>query len=239
MRLMTALGHERHGRRFRDPSADPRLPTSHCGATTDETCHKRRHCALTSSACNSMQRNVGIVGSIYEGLRWGYPPAPTLSCVLVSKSLASWRSCNCSSSRPLVRLTIRPRLTAGRSPISFVQRIRLYIRASAETCEGRCMRHRSTYRCRTTANRHVGNRIFVAGNELIVRKLPVEDVELALQLHRKTVDGVFDLHRSISIEMPEAAAICQNSQFSASVRLPRSFGRKVPNLSATASQRRG
>jgi hypothetical protein len=47
-----------------------------------------------------------------------------LSCVLVSKSLASWRSCNCSSGGPLVRLTIRPRLTAGRSPISFVQRVR-------------------------------------------------------------------------------------------------------------------
>jgi len=28
MRLMTALGHERHGRRFRDPSADPRLPNT-------------------------------------------------------------------------------------------------------------------------------------------------------------------------------------------------------------------
>jgi hypothetical protein len=39
-----------------------------------------------------------------------------------------------------------------------------------------------------------------------VRKLPVEHVELALHLHRKTVDRVFDLHRSIGIEMPEAAA---------------------------------
>jgi hypothetical protein len=53
---------------------------------------------------------------------------------------------------------------------------------------------------------HIGDRIFVAGDELIVRKLPVEHVELAFHLHCKTVNGVFDLHRSIGIEMPEAAA---------------------------------
>src|ERR1700689_3214802 len=40
------------------------------------------------------------------GARRSYP-------VLVAKSLASWRSCNCSSGGPLVRLTIRPRLTAA------------------------------------------------------------------------------------------------------------------------------
>src|SRR5215813_9018161 len=66
---------------------------------------------------------------LHEGLRWGCPRASILSCVFVAKSLASWRSCNCSSGGPLARLTIRPRLTAGRSPISFVQRVRfLYSR---------------------------------------------------------------------------------------------------------------
>jgi hypothetical protein len=42
-------------------------------------------------------------------MRWGYPRASILSCVFVAKSLASWRSRNCSAGRPLVRLTIRPR----------------------------------------------------------------------------------------------------------------------------------
>ena len=53
-----------------------------------------------------------------------YPCPSILSCVFVSKSSASWRSRNCPSSGPVARLTIRPRLTAGRSPISFVQRVR-------------------------------------------------------------------------------------------------------------------
>ncbi len=44
----------------------------------------------------------------------GYPRAPILSCVLVSKSLASRRSCNCSSGGPLVRLTMRPAVKRGR-----------------------------------------------------------------------------------------------------------------------------
>lgn len=41
---------------------------------------------------------------------------------LPSKSAAEWRSRNCSSSSPQVLLTIRPRLTAGRSAIAFTQR---------------------------------------------------------------------------------------------------------------------
>ena len=45
-----------------------------------------------------------------------------LSCVLVSKSLASWRSRSCSDGSPLVRLTMRPRLTAGRARMASAQR---------------------------------------------------------------------------------------------------------------------
>ena len=51
-----------------------------------------------------------------------YPRAATLSWVMVSKSLASWRSCNCSEGSPEARFTIRPRLTAGRPPIASAQR---------------------------------------------------------------------------------------------------------------------
>ena len=43
--------------------------------------------------------------------------AASLSCVLVSKSLASWRSWSCSEGSPCKRLTIRPRFTAGRADI--------------------------------------------------------------------------------------------------------------------------
>jgi hypothetical protein len=46
----------------------------------------------------------------------------SLSCVRVSKSVAAWRSCNCSEGSPKARLTIRPRCTAGRSPIVLAQR---------------------------------------------------------------------------------------------------------------------
>ncbi len=49
--------------------------------------------------------------------------ASILSCVFVSKSLASCRSCSCSDGSPITRLTMRPRLTAGRARIASAQRI--------------------------------------------------------------------------------------------------------------------
>src|SRR5262249_6126507 len=55
-------------------------------------------------------------------------------------------------------------------------------------------------------DRHIGDRIFVAGDETMVREVLVEHIQEPFHLHCKTVDGVFDLHRSIGIEMPEAAA---------------------------------
>ncbi len=50
------------------------------------------------------------------------PSACSLSWVLVSKSLASWRSHSWFAGSPDVLLTMRPRLTAGRSPILSAQR---------------------------------------------------------------------------------------------------------------------
>ncbi len=46
----------------------------------------------------------------------------SLSCVLVSKSLASCRSCNWLAGSPEVRLTLRPRATAGRAKSWSAQR---------------------------------------------------------------------------------------------------------------------
>src|SRR5208282_2104585 len=46
----------------------------------------------------------------------------SLSAVFVSKSLASWRSCNWLEGSPERRLTMRPRLTAGRSRSISAQR---------------------------------------------------------------------------------------------------------------------
>lgn len=51
------------------------------------------------------------------------PLGAILSCVRRSKSLASWRSCNCNSGSPKARFTIRPRLTAGRASIFSAQAI--------------------------------------------------------------------------------------------------------------------
>src|SRR3954471_7893152 len=48
--------------------------------------------------------------------------SPTLSCVFVSKSDASWRSCSWLAGSPEMRLTMRPRFTAGRLAIASVQR---------------------------------------------------------------------------------------------------------------------
>jgi hypothetical protein len=56
------------------------------------------------------------------GEGWRSPCRATLSCVFVSKSLASWRSCSCSDGSPVVRLTMRPRFTAGRANTASVQR---------------------------------------------------------------------------------------------------------------------
>lgn len=52
-------------------------------------------------------------------------PGCSLSCVRVSKSPASWRSCSWLSGAPQVRFTMRPRCTAGRAAISSAQRMTL------------------------------------------------------------------------------------------------------------------
>jgi hypothetical protein len=53
-----------------------------------------------------------------------YPAAATLSCVLVSKSLASCRSRSWLAGSPKMRFTIRPRFTAGRAATASAQRWR-------------------------------------------------------------------------------------------------------------------
>ena len=55
-------------------------------------------------------------GAVVEGDHF------SLSCVLVSKSPASWRSCSWLDGSPETRLTMRPRFTAGRWAIWSVQR---------------------------------------------------------------------------------------------------------------------
>jgi hypothetical protein len=54
--------------------------------------------------------------------RYVLASSPILSCVWVSKSPASWRSCNWLAGSPEMRLTMRPRLTAGRLAMASVQR---------------------------------------------------------------------------------------------------------------------
>src|ERR1700709_1075448 len=55
-------------------------------------------------------------------------------------------------------------------------------------------------------DREVGDRDMVAKNEGAVGEATVQDVHLALGLHRVAVDGVFDFHRRVLVEMREAAA---------------------------------
>jgi hypothetical protein len=64
-------------------------------------------------------------GAHFARIRYGsyvLAGSPILSCVWVSKSRASWRSCNWLAGSPEMRLTMRPRLTAGRLAMASVQR---------------------------------------------------------------------------------------------------------------------
>src|SRR5579871_3712039 len=55
-------------------------------------------------------------------------------------------------------------------------------------------------------DREVGDRDMVAKNEGAVGEATVQDVHLALCLHRVPVDGVLDFHGRVFVEMREAAA---------------------------------
>src|SRR5882724_1543279 len=67
--------------------------------------------------------STGFIPPFYSALFYSaLAGSPILSCVLVSKSLASWRSCNWLAGSPEIRLTMRPRFTAGRFAIASVQR---------------------------------------------------------------------------------------------------------------------
>jgi hypothetical protein len=64
-----------------------------------------------------------------------HPAAATLSCVLVSKSLASCRSRSWLAGSPLMRFTIRPRCTAGRLAIASVQRWTFFYSATCRNSD--------------------------------------------------------------------------------------------------------
>jgi hypothetical protein len=52
----------------------------------------------------------------------------------------------------------------------------------------------------------VVNRVIGAGKILTLGQPPIQNVELALHLHREAVDRIFDLGRRVGTEMPEAAS---------------------------------
>src|SRR5262249_23884648 len=64
----------------------------------------------------------GIDHRCLPGVVYVFTGSPILSCVCVSKSLASWRSWSWLAGSPEMRLTMRPRFTAGRLAIWSVQR---------------------------------------------------------------------------------------------------------------------
>src|SRR5262249_61823904 len=78
--------------------------------------------AHSSTSAARTRSAVGIVGLIYERLRWGCARDLVLR---FGREIAGVMSfVQLFFKRPVARLTIRPRLTAGGSPISFVQRVR-------------------------------------------------------------------------------------------------------------------
>ena len=50
-------------------------------------------------------------------------------------------------------------------------------------------------------HRHVSNGVLVAAQELLVSEVQVQHVELAFGFHRETVNGVFNLHRRVLVEV--------------------------------------
>ena len=134
------------------------------------------------------------------------PAAASLSWVWVSKSLASWRSCSWLAGSPQVRLTMRPRLhgralrRSGRSSAA---------RACSPAPAGtRPLRRAGPWPARRTrATPPCRQCVYSApARYSLLGQVPVEHVELALDLHREAVDRVFDLGRRIGVEVAEAAA---------------------------------
>ena len=109
---MSAWGHKQTLKRLHPMSA---LPLKADIAQHDRNVRFVPKADIGGHSITSSVSAMSEGGTSRPRITMGYPRAPILSCVLVSKSLASWRSCNCSSGGPLVRLTIRPRLTAARS----------------------------------------------------------------------------------------------------------------------------
>ena len=159
---------------------------------------------MTSSARN--RREVGIVGLIYKRLRWGCARGDLV--LRFGREIAGVMSfVQLFFKRPAGSVDHPPAFD-GRALADFFRPARqvfIFVRLQelARVVVGGAVQHPVAV---PRPDRHIGNRIFVARDEMIVRKLPVEHVELAFQLHCITVDGVFDLHRSIGIEMPKAAA---------------------------------
>ena len=104
-----------------------------------------------------------------------------------------------------MRLTMRPRFTAGRWPISSSSAAGSYNPAPAGIRRrhiGCALRQAAIPR----PDRDVGDRVAVAGDVFAFRQASVEHVELPLRLHGEAVDGIFDLGLRIGIEMAKAAA---------------------------------
>ena len=163
--------------------------------------------------------------------------AAILSCVFVSKSLASWRSCSWSDEFAAGRVDDASALDgrAGGDRIGPAQDVLVILRAEKL---GRAVAVGPRQAAIPGPDRHVGDRVFASCDIFALGKATIEHVELTLHLHRVSVDRVFDLDRRISVEVAESAAeigrapICQKSHDRHSARAPASIGRKAPNFSA-------
>src|SRR5690606_231377 len=53
---------------------------------------------------------------------------------------------------------------------------------------------------------HIGNGVFITSNVTCLCQLAIKHIQLTLDLHRVTVDGVFNFFRCVRIKMTEATA---------------------------------
>ena len=99
---------------------------------------------------------------------------------------------------------MRPRCTAGLCEISFAYR---------QIGVGVCLQELGCVIGMAVQNRavpwvdcHIGNCVLVATDVSVVSKPLIKQVELPFNFHRVAVNGVFDLHRRVGIEVTKSAS---------------------------------
>ena len=167
-----------------------------------------------------------------------YSAAATLSCVFVSKSPASWRSCNWLEGSPCTRLTMRPRRAAGRAMDQVGPTLDVLVVLHGQEL-GRAVLPALHQAAIPRPDRHIRDRVGRHPRCTDVRQAADPARRVAASPPSRTGRSRIrssSAHRRRSGRSPPprygALPICQNSQDRHSARCAGSVGRNAPNFSA-------